>query len=1268
MNYIARKTILAAVAIPLLSMCALSANADGLTYPFLNTFDTAIVDGYYNDWQPLASNVHIPMYRAGNPTKDVLSDLYLRYDCNSKTIFGLVLKTNSNHSVVGNAWIKIYELGNSPRVQESDNPPNGVQPEFSWVPPSSSVQPNTQGYEASFSLNPGTYTLEAHLNINDNTGSQTSSSGRGDYFVHLNLTCPTESLAINKTANPLYTEEYDWTITKTVDPESHTMFIGDTAQTSTYTVTVDQTVTPTGQKVQGRITITNNTASKTAKIASVIDTITPGDIPVTVDCGVTFPYDLAAEQTLTCLYSQTLASAFNGSNEVIVVPANGSELFGGQDTANFVFDANTPKEATGYPTVDVVDNKEGVLQNDLGEDKTFTYTHDFSCSTDPTDYENGQYQENYDNIATIQKTEDGNTTVIDSDDASVVKTCYKPSVTKNANPSITQTLGWTLDKTVDKTELSMNAGKSSPVNYTVTVGTTVIDTDYAVNGTITVTNPHPTQPITVPVTDMLTGNINATVDCGEGSTELTVAADSSATCNYSANLPNSETRTNTATATFKNIDFNSPAVTVNFAGVVATVVGPTPSPATVTDTNTPSGSPWTTSGSNNWTYEKTLTCSTNSADYGNDGHYSFNHPNTAAITGTNLTDTVTVKVDCYAPTVSKTATPTIDRTLGWTLDKTVTPDHLAMNIGAAGEAVRYKVTVGTEPIADLTKYSVTGDIVVTNTNPTQPMTVTIADNLSGSTNMVLTCDGGTNTPTIPAGGVVNCTYSADLPDDSTRTNTATATLNGLVMSGSATVDFSEVTPTDTGPTPSPATVTDTNEPAGSPWSATGPDEWTYDETLTCSDNSADYTGGHYSFPHPNTAAIEDTDKTADANVTVDCYAPLVDKGATPNFTRTYLWDIDKIANITPNDILLQVGQTYSYTYDITVNVTGHNDTEVTVAGDITVQNPSTEDAMDVSVADNLPGATVTLDCGGALSVAAGSSASCHYEASLADNSTGSNLVNTATVTLNSVQFEAQAPVNFGAPTTEIDECVEVTDQIAANEPWTVGTEVETLGTACVSEGLSKTFTYGPFTVGPYDGSMASNCQLPDNPTAWIDNTATFTSTEDNSNTTGSDSEHVPVCLPQNDSCTLTQGYWKTHSIHGKAPASEGWYVFAPTNVAGVVDNSVIVNLADQPFFKSAPQTYYDVLWTPPKGNAYYNLAHQWIAAYLNWINGASMPADVNNAFIEGWKLLAAYTPAQVKADKKIANQFKLWYPILDSYNNGLVGPGHCSDDSILFGG
>ncbi len=83
MNYIARKTILAAIGISTLSIYALTAHAAGPTYTFTNTFDTATVDGSYTtDWpNPLPpetqlpqtsttpTTIHVPMWEAGDPNK-----------------------------------------------------------------------------------------------------------------------------------------------------------------------------------------------------------------------------------------------------------------------------------------------------------------------------------------------------------------------------------------------------------------------------------------------------------------------------------------------------------------------------------------------------------------------------------------------------------------------------------------------------------------------------------------------------------------------------------------------------------------------------------------------------------------------------------------------------------------------------------------------------------------------------------------------------------------------------------------------------------------------------------------------------------------------------------------------------------------------------------------------------------------------------------------------------------------------------------------------
>jgi uncharacterized repeat protein (TIGR01451 family) len=134
--------------------------------------------------------------------------------------------------------------------------------------------------------------------------------------------------------------------------------------------------------------------------------------------------------------------------------------------------------------------------------------------------------------------------------------------------------------------------------------------------------------------------------------------------------------------------------------------------------------------------------------------------------------------------------------------------------------------------------------------------------------------------------------------------------------------------------------------------------------------------------------------------------------------------------------------------------------------------------------------------------------------------------------------------------------------------------------------------------------------------------------------------------------TLTWGYWKTHSSYGPAPYNDTW---ALLGVDGV----------DTDFFISN-QTYYEVLWTSVAGgNAYYKLAHQYIGAELNVLNGAWMRADVQAAFDEATGLLNDYTPAEVMSFKKgttaqkaIFAQFNSLAGILDAYNNGLMGTPH----------
>ena len=138
-----------------------------------------------------------------------------------------------------------------------------------------------------------------------------------------------------------------------------------------------------------------------------------------------------------------------------------------------------------------------------------------------------------------------------------------------------------------------------------------------------------------------------------------------------------------------------------------------------------------------------------------------------------------------------------------------------------------------------------------------------------------------------------------------------------------------------------------------------------------------------------------------------------------------------------------------------------------------------------------------------------------------------------------------------------------------------------------------------------------------------------------------------ICPCDEEGCTLTQGYWKTHSQYGPAPYDPVWAVIGE----------------DTAFYLSG-KTWYEVLWTPPrKGNAYYILAHQYIAARLNEESGASTDA-ISQELADALALFVQYTPAEIgalKGDSELRAQFVDLGEILDAYNKGDIGPGHCAD-------
>ena len=129
---------------------------------------------------------------------------------------------------------------------------------------------------------------------------------------------------------------------------------------------------------------------------------------------------------------------------------------------------------------------------------------------------------------------------------------YEVKVTKTAHTSVDRTYTWTIDKSEKNNtkELTLQPGQSSTLNYEVTLTSSPVDSNHAVEGVITIKNPDPGNAATVTgVTDQITGGINADVTCDGKPFPITIPAGGTLECNYSAALPDGSDRTNTATVT-----------------------------------------------------------------------------------------------------------------------------------------------------------------------------------------------------------------------------------------------------------------------------------------------------------------------------------------------------------------------------------------------------------------------------------------------------------------------------------------------------------------------------------------------------------------------------------------------------------------------------------------------------------------------------------------------------------------------------------------------
>ena len=362
--------------------------------------------------------------------------------------------------------------------------------------------------------------------------------------------------------------------------------------------------------------------------------------------------------------------------------------------------------------------------------------------------------------------------------------------------------------------------------------------------------------------------------------------------------------------------------------------------------------------------------------------------------------------------------------------------------------------------------------------------------------------------------------------------------------------------------------------------------------------------------------------------------------ASPKVDRAWHWSIQKSSST--SDVTLAKNESVQVSYSVTVSTTGYTDTNPRVNGVITVP---ADPSVTLTGVDGLlfwdafnNQSPFGVTCSTALPFLLVSTVTCPYQLNIADTSKAQFVDGIAHGCVNGdctqERIGTSPTIDWSNATVDnsTDECVSVSDTYAGS-----------LGTVCAGD-APKTFTYSR-TIGGY--STCGDYQ--------IDNTATFTTND--TGTTGSSSSTVYAHVPCGGGCTLTIGYWKTHA--GFGPQADMVTPLLPirlgTSGGAKSINVTTAALAVQLLSFNGSNNVFAA------SNGINKLYAQLLGAKLSGADGASL-TSVASTIAAADAFLATHNSTDwaglTSAQKTTVNG---WASTLDSYNNGLIGPGHCSE-------
>jgi hypothetical protein len=484
-------------------------------------------------------------------------------------------------------------------------------------------------------------------------------------------------------------------------------------------------------------------------------------------------------------------------------------------------------------------------------------------------------------------------------------------------------------------------------------------------------------------------------------------------------------------------------------------------------------------------------------------------------------------VAAHALTITKDANGSDTNTFTWGIQKSVDETLVKQSSGTA--AFNYTVTV-THDSGTISNVKVTGTIDVFNPNvdsSNNPLPVTIdgvTDKLSDGTVCTVT-NGGSQTLTQAH---TSFSYVCDLSalPQGELDNTATVSwsdqvLNdGSVLGGdSADFTFKNIVFAETKVNDC-ATVTDTLAPPSSGLPTTlcstdpSPATFTYSHTYsgdpagTCTkhDNTATFTT---TGPNASSPPVTDS-KSTEVQVCVGADL-VVTKDATPHFTRTYTWSIEKDLANGQNPVVDASSDPVTANYLVKLSHDNGTDSGWKVTGTVNVANPNSWEDIPFSLSDSIDnGGSCTFDSAPPAVVPANTTVhvpyTCLYGSQPAYNT---QFTNSATATWDASAAFTSDGSNTGTASGQFSQ----PDKVRGD-------------TAVVSDSLAGQLP-GPGPSGQFDVSQTSPILIPysvqltgDTPGTCTHhpNVATFTDSLGNQ---GSSGANVDVCLGEDLSVVKT---------------------------------------------------------------------------------------------------------------------------------------------------